>query len=151
MGTSQRNHQHQCQRIFIERRSCCAFDETKCNVLWAAATELNHHRWTDHYRRQLFNLNRTFKEKWPQYAKRHDKVILLHDNARPHAAEPMKEILESLEWNVLPYALFFTLLLQITTCFGCSMVFLSSTSVISKISKNDSITGSSLEKKPEFF
>jgi len=31
---------------------------------------------------QLLNLNQTLKEKRPQYAKRHDKVILLHDNAR---------------------------------------------------------------------
>jgi len=43
-----------------------------------------------------------------------------------------------------------TLLLHITICFGrCSMIFLSSTSVISKISKNCSMTGS-LQKNLNF-
>ncbi|KAG5319478.1 MOS1T transposase, partial [Pseudoatta argentina] len=35
-------------------------------------------------------LSRTLKEKRPLYAQRHDKVILLHDNARPHVAKPVK-------------------------------------------------------------
>ncbi|GBP46080.1 Mariner Mos1 transposase [Eumeta japonica] len=38
---------------------------------------------------------------------RHDKVILLHDNAWPHIAKPVKICLETLQWEVLlhpPYS-----------------------------------------------
>ncbi|KAG5307861.1 MOS1T transposase, partial [Pseudoatta argentina] len=44
----------------------------------------------DRYRLQLMRLSRALKEKRPLYAQRHDKVILLHYNARPHAAKPVK-------------------------------------------------------------
>ncbi|KAG5325204.1 MOS1T transposase, partial [Pseudoatta argentina] len=42
----------------------------------------------------------------PLYAQRHDKVILLHDNARPHVAKPVKTYLETLKWEVLPHPLY---------------------------------------------
>ncbi|KAG5321047.1 MOS1T transposase, partial [Pseudoatta argentina] len=48
-------------------------------------------------------VRRTLKEKRPLYAQRHDKVILLHDNARPHVAKPVKTYLETLKWEVLPH------------------------------------------------
>ncbi|KAG5313575.1 MOS1T transposase, partial [Pseudoatta argentina] len=57
----------------------------------------------DRYRLQLMRLSRALKEKRPLYAQRHDKVILLHDNARPHVAKPVKTYLETLKWEVLPY------------------------------------------------
>ncbi|KAG5319748.1 MOS1T transposase, partial [Pseudoatta argentina] len=51
-------------------------------------------------------LSRALKEKLPLYAQRHDKVILLHDNARPHVAKPGKTYLETLKWEVLPHPLY---------------------------------------------
>ncbi|KAG5307578.1 MOS1T transposase, partial [Pseudoatta argentina] len=57
----------------------------------------------DRYRLQLMRWSRALKEKRPLYAQRHDKVILLHDNARPHVAKPVKTYLETLKWEVLPH------------------------------------------------
>lgn len=55
------------------------------------------------YRTQLMRLSQALKEKRPQYEERHDKVILLHDNARPHIADVVKKYLETLKWEVLPH------------------------------------------------
>jgi len=44
----------------------------------------------DRYRLQLMRLSRTLKEKRPQYEQRHNKVILQHNNARPHVAQAVK-------------------------------------------------------------
>ncbi|KAG5322234.1 MOS1T transposase, partial [Pseudoatta argentina] len=60
----------------------------------------------DRYRLQLMRLSRALKEKRPLYAQRHDKVILLHDNARPHVAKPVKTYLETLKWEVVPHPLY---------------------------------------------
>ncbi|KAG5319342.1 MOS1T transposase, partial [Pseudoatta argentina] len=48
-------------------------------------------------------LSRALKEKRPLYAQKHDKVILLHDNVRPHVGKPVKTYLETLKWEVLPH------------------------------------------------
>ena len=55
------------------------------------------------YRTQLMRLSRTFKEKRAHYHSRHDKIILLHDNARSHVAAPIKTYLETLKWEVLSH------------------------------------------------
>ncbi|KAG5319547.1 MOS1T transposase, partial [Pseudoatta argentina] len=47
----------------------------------------------------------SLKKKRPLYAQRHDKVILLHDNTRPHVAKPVKTYLETLKWEVLLHPL----------------------------------------------
>ena len=51
-------------------------------------------------------LSRALREKRPQYEQRHKKVILQHDNARPHVAKPVKTYLETLKREVLPHSLY---------------------------------------------
>jgi len=58
---------------------------------------------SDRYRLQLIRLSHALRKKWPEYEQRHDKVIFLHDNARPHVAKVIKKYLETLKWNVLPH------------------------------------------------
>jgi transposase len=60
----------------------------------------------DRYRLQLMRLSRALREKRPEYKQRHDKVILLHDKARPHVAKVVKKYLETLKWDILPHPLY---------------------------------------------
>jgi len=60
----------------------------------------------DRYRLQLIHLSRALREKRPEYEQRHDKVILLYDNARPHVAK-VKKYLKTLTWDVLPHPPYF--------------------------------------------
>ena len=55
------------------------------------------------YWTQLMRLSWALKEKRAHCYFRNDKVILLHDNARPHVAAPIKTYLETLKWGVLPH------------------------------------------------
>ena len=55
------------------------------------------------YRTQLMRLSRALKDKRAHYCSRHDKVILMHDNARPHVAALVKTYMETLEQEVLPH------------------------------------------------
>jgi len=56
----------------------------------------------DRYRLQLIRLSRASREQ-PKYEQRHHKIILLHDNARPHVAKVLKKYLETLKWDVLSH------------------------------------------------
>jgi len=71
------------------------------------------------YRTQLMRLSRVLKEKRAHYYySRHDKIILLHDNAR-HIAAPVKTYLETFKWEKVFYPtrrILQTLLLPTTTC-----------------------------------
>lgn len=57
----------------------------------------------DRYQQQLLMLRDELQEKRPEWAKRHGKVILLHDNARPHVSKQVKETLDDFSWDVLPH------------------------------------------------
>ncbi|GBP71541.1 Mariner Mos1 transposase [Eumeta japonica] len=52
---------------------------------------------------EMIEMNKALKEKGPQYYSRHDKIILLQDNARPHVAVTVKNSLKTLDWEVLPH------------------------------------------------
>lgn len=58
---------------------------------------------TDRYRQQMINLNHALIEKRPEWARRHGKVILLHDNAPPHKAKPVQDTIKTLGWEQLPH------------------------------------------------
>lgn len=55
------------------------------------------------YRRQLIRLNRALQAKRPEYAERHTKIILQHDNARPHVAKVVQTYLKTCGWEILPH------------------------------------------------
>lgn len=55
------------------------------------------------YGQQLVQLRNELGVKRPEWADRHDKVILLHDNARPHVAKSVKDTLKDFNWEVLPH------------------------------------------------
>ena len=57
----------------------------------------------ERYRSQLIRLKRALKEKRSEWADRHDKVILLHDNARPHVHYIVNKYLEGVNWEVLAH------------------------------------------------
>ena len=50
---------------------------------------------TERYRQQMIDLNQALREKRPEYQKRQQKVILLHDNTPSHTPKPVKETLEA--------------------------------------------------------
>lgn len=58
---------------------------------------------TDRYRQQMINLSHALIEKRPEWAHRHAKVILQHDNAPAHSARLSKETISSLGWELLPH------------------------------------------------
>jgi len=58
---------------------------------------------TDRYRQQMINLNHALIEKRPEWARRHGKVILQHDNAPSHTAKPVKDTLKTLNWEILSH------------------------------------------------
>ena len=69
-------------------------------LLWAAEI------WRFHYGRSVSAIIDSFEPciaRKTEYKQRHDKVIRLHDNARPHIVKVVKKYLETLKWDVLPH------------------------------------------------
>ena len=58
---------------------------------------------TDRYRQQIINLNHALIEKRAEWARRHGKVILQHDNAPSHIDEVVKNTLKALNWEILSH------------------------------------------------
>ncbi|KAG5316054.1 MOS1T transposase, partial [Pseudoatta argentina] len=97
---------------FLSDTCSRSLNDAFCDVIWnalsmelvgSAGCNLLSTITGDRYRLKLMRLSRALKEKRPLYAQRHDKVILLHDNARPHVAKPVKTYLETPKWEVLPH------------------------------------------------
>ncbi|KAG5325834.1 MOS1T transposase, partial [Pseudoatta argentina] len=95
---------HRKFKLFLDEHKAVYTDvPLHCPVRWLSVAKMKLIT-GDRYRLQLMRLSRALKEKRPLYAQRHDKVILLHDNARPHVAKPVKTYLETLKWEVLPHS-----------------------------------------------
>lgn len=57
----------------------------------------------EHYKQQLQRLSENLVQKRPAIASNRRKVILLHDNARPHVSKVVKDTLLNLKWEILPH------------------------------------------------
>ena len=56
------------------------------------------------YQQQMIDLNRELQEKRPDYRRRQQKVIFLHDNAPSYTAQRVKETIETFSWEILAHA-----------------------------------------------
>ena len=90
--------QPQAQKIICETRPASQING-KAEYLWREGNAL--------YLVGSGGFARAMAEKRSEYATRHEAIIFHHDNARPHAAIPVKNYLENSGWEVLhhpPYS-----------------------------------------------
>ena len=72
---------------------CIWWDQT--GVLYHDLFKLSETVTGDRYQHQLLNLSPAISTNRPHCGLRHDKIILQHDNARPHLPKPVKETLKN--------------------------------------------------------
>ena len=58
---------------------------------------------TARYQQQLISLCEALDEKRPEWRNRHNKLILLHDNAPSHTAAAVKGTIDKLGWETPPH------------------------------------------------
>ncbi|GFT18531.1 mariner Mos1 transposase [Trichonephila clavipes] len=105
-------------RIFTVPRSCSAFGGFQLGVVYYELLKPTETITGDRYRTQLMRLNRTLKDKRPQYNERHDKVILQHDKCSTPCCKKWSEILGNVEMgSPTTHCILQTLLPRIITCF----------------------------------
>ncbi|UYV67065.1 hypothetical protein LAZ67_4003795 [Cordylochernes scorpioides] len=57
------------------------------------------------YQQQLTQLRQKMAVKRPEWTQRHGKLILLHDNVRPHVAQSVRDTLKNVKWEVTRHTL----------------------------------------------
>ena len=80
---------------------CVWWDQ--CGVVYFELSKPGETVNTDRYRQQIINLNHALIEKRPEWAWKHGKVILQHDNASSHTAKVVKNTLKALNWEILSH------------------------------------------------
>jgi len=95
-------HQHHGRTFMVRRSWLCIWWDQK-GLVYYELLKPGDSITGDRYRLQLIHLSCALREKQPEYEQRHDKVILLHDNARSHVVKVVKKYLETLKWDVLSH------------------------------------------------
>ena len=101
-GWCQVNQVHQRQNIHASKIMLCIWWDQR-SIIYYELFKPSETITGDRYRLQLICLNQALKEKRPEWHNRHNKLIMLHDNARPHVAKPVKKYLKGVKWEILPH------------------------------------------------
>jgi len=95
------------------------------DVLYHELLQLDETITIDRYQQQLINLSDALEEKMPFTGQGHRKVMLLHDNARPHVAKATQDHIFALVWQFLPHAAYSPDMAPSDYNFGrCSIIWL---------------------------